>query len=86
MESFWPEIIPRPKKMVANEQSGRLTSFVHCKLCRLDYPNKELSHLISVRMILIYNRHVVSRTSLSWDFALINVQTNDMLSQSVRVC
>ena len=63
-----------------------LMSFVHCKLCRLNYPNHELQHLVSVRMLILYKMHVNQRMELPWDTSHLKVATNDMLSQSVRIC
>ena len=61
-------------------------SFVVCKLCRLHYPNYELSHLIAVRMLVVFKKHFSHRKDFPVDTSHIKVVTNDVLSQSVRVC
>lgn len=50
------------------------------------YPNYELTHLVSVRMLIVYNVHVSQRLELTWDTSHLKVATSDMLSQSVRIC
>ena len=65
---------------------GKKGSFVTCKLCRLQYGNHELSHLIAVRMLLVFKAHSSNRRDLPADMDHINVVTPDILSQSVRVC
>ncbi|CAG9333661.1 unnamed protein product [Blepharisma stoltei] len=73
------------QKKIEEKEKG-LISFVHCKLCRLYYPNYELTHLVSVRMLMLYKVHVTHRLDLPWDTSHLKVATSDMLSQSVRIC
>lgn len=59
---------------------------MHCKICRINYPSKELRNLVSMRMYLQYQKHVSLRKELPSEMSSIHVVTNDQLSQSIRVC
>ena len=61
-------------------------TFVHCKLCRLYYTNNQLSHLVSVRMLMLFKVHSLRRVELPVDTSHLKVTSADMLSQSVRIC
>jgi hypothetical protein len=84
LKEWWPdhEEIPKGKK----QESQYLMNFVHCKLCRLYYTNNQLSHLVSVRMLMLFKAHSIRRVELPLDTAHLKVTSNDMLSQSVRIC
>ncbi|CAG9327889.1 unnamed protein product [Blepharisma stoltei] len=88
VEEWWPN--SQKNKPVNSEELEEkkkgLISFVHCKLCRLHYPNNELSHLVSVRMLMLYKVHVTQRMDLPWDTSHLKLTTADLLSQSVRIC
>ena len=79
------QLLPKEirQETMAERKKG---SFVICKLCRLQYPNYELSHLIAVRMLVVFKKHLSRRTDFPVDMSHIKVVTNDVLSQSVRVC
>ncbi|CAG9311247.1 unnamed protein product [Blepharisma stoltei] len=94
VKEWWPETHLQPDpdnkhKIVppqAKEKTKKVNSFVHCKLCKLFYPNYELSNLVSVRVLLLFKNHVTQRRKLPWDTSHLKVTNNDLLSQSVRIC
>lgn len=59
---------------------------MRCQLCRLVYPNFELSNLVSLHMLITYKQHAVKRRDLPWDTSHLKFATKDQLSQCVRVC
>jgi hypothetical protein len=77
------EGIARRKEELEDRKKG---SFVRCRLCRLQYPNLELAHLVSVRMLMLFKMHAAKRVDLPMDTSHLKVTTSDLLSQSVRVC
>lgn len=77
------EDIARRKEELEDRKKG---SFVRCRLCRLQYPNLELAHLVSVRMLMLFKMHAAKRVDLPMDTSHLKVTTSDLLSQSVRVC
>ena len=95
IKEWWPDLSHQdlnnypeypPKQIQKDNKKKNLKSFVHCKLCRLYYSNNELSHLVSVRMLLLYKLHTNRRMDLSWDTSHLKIASNTMLSQSVRIC
>lgn len=79
------EVVSKEIRQEAMEERKK-GSFVVCKLCRLHYPNYELSHLIAVRMLVVFKKHFSQRKDFPVDTSHIKVVTNDVLSQSVRIC
>lgn len=57
-----------------------------CKLCRLYYPQEELSHSTSVRMLLKFKQQIGRRREISWNTSHIKTPSSEMLSQTVRIC
>ena len=84
LSEWWPGCErEKPSKKPENEY---LRTFVHCKLCRLYYTNNQLSHLVSVRMLMLFKVHGMKRVKLPLDTTHLKVTSADMLSQSVRIC
>ncbi|OMJ88194.1 hypothetical protein SteCoe_9928 [Stentor coeruleus] len=84
LQDWWPGYEkPKEKKKIENQY---LMNFVHCKLCRLYYTNNQLSHLVSVRMLMLFKVHSLRRVKLPLDTSHLKVTSADMLSQSVRIC
>lgn len=84
INDWWPGVErAKPSKRPENEY---LMTFVHCKLCRLYYTNNQLSHLVSVRMLMLFKVHSSRRVKLPLDTSHLKVTSLDMLSQSVRIC
>lgn len=61
-------------------------SFVRCKLCRMHYGNDDLSHSVSLRMLLLFKVHAAKRVDLPIDTSHLKITTSDLLSQTLRVC
>lgn len=84
VQEWWDST--NPPKIKKQEENQYLMNFVHCKLCRLYYTNNQLSHLVSVRMLMVFKVHSLGRGELPLDTSHLKVTSNDMLSQSVRIC
>lgn len=84
LQDWWESNFKPPEKK--KEENQYLMNFVHCKLCRLYYTNNQLSHLVSVRMLMVFKVHSLGRGELPLDTSHLKVTSADMLSQSVRIC
>lgn len=84
LQDWWESGFKQVEKK--KEENQYLMNFVHCKLCRLYYTNNQLSHLVSVRMLMVFKVHSLGRGELPLDTSHLKVTSNDMLSQSVRIC
>ena len=62
------------------------SSFVTCKLCRLQYGNGELPHLVSLKMLYVFQMHVRRRRELPFEASHLRTVSPDLMSQSVRIC
>lgn len=61
-------------------------SFVTCKLCRLQYANRDLPHLVSLKMLYIFQAHVLRRRQLPFPAGHLRAVSSELMSQSVRIC
>ncbi|CAG9321748.1 unnamed protein product [Blepharisma stoltei] len=94
VKDFWPEThlanedqhIKKLNFPINEEKRKGVLSFVHCKLCRLSYPNYELSNLVSSRVLLLFKNHVTLRSDLPLDVSHLKVYATGHVSQSVRIC
>ena len=74
-------------KKKEEEKGERLIgSFVTCRLCRVQYANHELPHLVSVKMLFLFRFHAMQRIHLPIETSHLKVTSQDLLSQSVRIC
>jgi len=71
------------KEATEERQKG---SFVRCKLCRMHYSNDDLTHSVSLRMLLLFKVHAAKRVDLPIDTSHLKITTSDLLSQTLRVC
>lgn len=74
-DSVSPPEEPRPKD-----------SFVTCKLCRLQHANRDLPHLVSLKMLYIFQAHVLRRRKLPFEAGHLRAVSAELMSQSVRIC
>jgi hypothetical protein len=61
-------------------------TFVTCKLCRLQYANRDLPHLVSLKMLYTFQAHVLRRRLLPFEASHLRAVSADLMSQSVRIC
>lgn len=72
VRQYWPDTHLKPNESgikrfsypINEEIRKGVLSFVHCKLCRLSYPNFELNNLVSSRVLLIFKNHVTKRSDI----------------------
>ena len=68
------------------QEHSSLGRFVTCKLCRIQYANHQLPHLVSLQMLIRFHTHARRRGRLPYKTVRLKASGLDLLSQTVRIC
>lgn len=81
-----PSSLTIPQWVLQSSKLHRISKLQKCKLCRLNYSNRELGYLVSVKMLVEFYCHASGRTELPSYMAQYASCSDDMLSQTLKVC